>query len=347
MGSLLSLPPAPQGVSKATQTEWNCPVCHSVQCDTTAVPCGHEFCLGCLLRHTAASPTCPLCHSPLLSARFSAMGRNDFLQCILSPPGAPPGPASWARRALFRLVYTQPPPPALQAAPAEPPCAGPEPADGFPADLWAELLHGHEHLLDPVRPWLRQSLEAIYGAQWWEARQVESIALSTLCICGPDRDGLTHMLQAYLGEYTAPLIHGLIHVTKHRCRDAWLRHRSQPGRHHEGQDEGEDEDPAASPGPSAWPGGTRALGLAPDLAGPGETEATRPGDQDQPLLPVWPGQPGQPQPQAEPELQAAVPGPSTPRWRRNRRLRVTRRSLRRRADRRRRPLKIRRRRRTR
>lgn len=351
MGSLLSfyIPSSPPSVSKATQTEWNCPVCHSVQSDTTAVPCGHQCCLGCLLRHTATSPTCPLCSSPVLSARFSVQGRNDFLQCILSSPGAPPGPASWARRALFRLVYTQPPDPQAAPAPAEPSCAGTEAAEQLPADLWAELLHGHEHLLDPVRPWLRQSLDAIYGPQWWEARQVESIALSTLCICGPDREGLTHMLQCYLGEYTQALIRGLIHVTLHRCRDPWLQRRSQAA------PEREDESPAPSPGPS-WAGGTPSPGLAANPAWP------RLGDQPsqpEPARPEGPGRPPaapapaeqnrpwavpeQPQFRAGPQEDAAVPGPSVLRRRRNQRCRRSRQAPRRTAPIHPRPLKSRRR----
>ncbi|KAL2294109.1 hypothetical protein Nmel_007830 [Mimus melanotis] len=234
------------GHSRATQTEWNCPVCHAVHSDTAAVPCGHRFCLGCLLRHSATSATCPQCASPVLSARFSVVGSNDFLQCILTPGGAAPGPRSWARKALFHLVYTRPQPAPPPAAPPRPEPLCPEPTEGFPAELWAELLLGHEHLLDPVRPWLRQSLDAIYGPQWWEARQVESIALSTLCICGPDTDGLTRMLQGYLGEYTAPLIHGLIRVTVQHCRDAWLQWRSRAALQEEGEQR---ESPTASAGP--------------------------------------------------------------------------------------------------
>ncbi|XP_048148392.1 uncharacterized protein LOC125320299 [Corvus hawaiiensis] len=345
MGSILSLPlpAAPQTAGKATQTEWNCPVCHSVQSDTDAVPCGHRFCLGCLLRHTATSPTCPLCASPLLSARFSVLGQNDFLQCILSPPGVPPGPAGWARRALFRLVHTRPGP----SAPAEAACAGPEAAGGFPADEWEELLHGQEQLLEPVRPWLRQSLDAIYGPQWWEARPVESIALSTLCICGPDREALTHMLRSYLGEYTAPLVHGLIHVTMHRCRNAWTPRRSPAARQEQ------EESPVASAGLSAPPGGTRgpSPSLAPGPAGPGggdppsAPEPARPrGPGRSPAAPAPAEQP-QPQPRAVPQEAAPAPGPSEPRPRRSLRLRLrpTRRSQRRRAYRYRRPLRFRKR----
>ncbi|RMC08078.1 hypothetical protein DUI87_15109 [Hirundo rustica rustica] len=331
-------PLAPPSVSEATQTERNCPMCHSVQSDTAAVPCGHHCCLGCLLRHTATSTTCPLCASPVLSARFSVHGRNDFLQCILSPPGAPPGPGSWARRALFRLVYTRASAPQAAPAAAEPTCSGPEAAEALPAGMWAELLLGHEHLLDPVRPWLRQSLDAIYGPRWWEARQVESIALSTLCICGPDRDGLTHMLRGYLGDYTAPLIHGLIQVTLHRCRDPWLQRRSQAA------PEAEDVNLAAGAGPS-WPGGALAPGLAADSAWPGRGNQP---SEPEPARPEGPGRPpaapaGQDQPWAVPQEDASAPGPSVPRRGRNRGPRPTRHSQRRRAPKYPRPLKVRRR----
>lgn len=344
MGSLLSLslPAAPPGLSKATQTEWNCPVCHTVHSDTTAVPCGHQFCLGCLLRHSAASPTCPQCASPVLSAHFSVVSSNDFLQCILTPGGEAPEPHSWARRGLFHLVYTRPSSLELGLTepglpePASPEPARPEPVERFPAELWAELLHGHEQLLEPVRPWLRQSLDAIYGPQWWEARQVESIALSTLCICGPDREGLTHMLQGYLGEYTAPLIQGLIHVTVHRCTDAWLQWRAQAAL---------EEDREQSQSPTASAGHGRAL-CPSGVDWTSETE---------PALPTQPGRAlalpaptGQHQPEqhrsrarprqhrAGPQQDTLGPGPSAPR--RGRNLRETRRSQRRRTYQCRRPL---------
>ncbi|KAF4797013.1 hypothetical protein TURU_078180 [Turdus rufiventris] len=350
MGSLLSLspPPAPPGPSKATQTEWNCPVCHTVHSDTTAVPCGHQFCLGCLLRHSASSPTCPQCGSPVLSAHFSVVSSNDFLQCILTPGGEVPEPHSWARRGLFHLVYTRPsslglglPEPGLPEAgtrePASPEPPRTEPVERFPADLWAELLHGHEQLLEPVRPWLRQSLDAIYGPQWWEARQVESIALSTLCICGPDREGLTHMLQGYLGEYTAPLIQGLIHVTVHRCRDAWLQGRAQAAI----EDGEQSESSAASAGhdPALHPAGS---GLGDWTS---DTEPAQTGPEQHPPQ-AWleqhqsRGRLRRHRRRARPQEDTPVPGPSAPRRGRNRR--EMRRSHRRRTYQCRRPLTIKR-----
>ncbi|CAN8220692.1 unnamed protein product [Coccothraustes coccothraustes] len=321
MGSVpsLHLPAAPPAASKATQTDWNCPVCHSAAGDTAAVPCGHQFCLGCLLRHTAGSATCPQCASPVLSARFSVLGHHDFLQCLLSPAAEPPAPAGWARRGLIRLVHTGP-------AAAEPP--GAEPEEEFPVELRAELQHGHERLLEPVRPWLRHSLDSIYGPQWWEARQVETVALATLCICGPDRAELTHMLQSYLGDYTAPLIHGLVHVAMHGCRQAWLRRRATPALEDEPD---EAESPGLAPVP-ARPGRGERPGL-PEPGGTGRPPAALAG-QERPR-----GSPEQRQARAGPQEDALpVPGPSA-----KRRPPVTRSSKRRKAHKPRRPLRVRRR----
>ncbi|XP_039237623.1 uncharacterized protein LOC120323331 [Pipra filicauda] len=312
-----ALPDPPRRASRATQTEWNCPVCHRVSCDSLAVPCGHAFCLGCLLRGTAADPACPRCRSPVIAARFSVLGDADFLQCILSPPGRSPG----ARRAQFRLVETCPWPRCPRSPPAP---AGPTRA--LPAELWAELLHGQEHLLDPVRPWLRHSLEAIHGPRWWEAREVESIALSALCIYGPDRDALAQILQNYLGEYTAPLVHGLVHVTLSQCGEAWQLHCSQPARDRGGSSVSSSSrssspggTPTASPGgtPTHSPGGTPRPSQAdtcdPVGSGPEDqlsTSEAPPGSPSHPPCVPVPAEQEQPQDVAQEPTEA--PGPSTP-----------------------------------
>ena len=55
---------------------------------------------------------------------------------------------------------------------------------GLLLEVWAALFRQHPEILDPVLPWLRQELRAIFGTQWWEAMAAENLILNTLCGCG-------------------------------------------------------------------------------------------------------------------------------------------------------------------
>ncbi|KAK2518263.1 hypothetical protein Q9966_014376 [Columba livia] len=102
--------------------------------------------------------------------------------------------------------------------------AGPQAVGGLLPEVWAELFQRQEHLLDPVLPWLRQQLEAIYGSQWWLARSAESTILHALCIRGLDGDAMVQMMQDYLEEYTEELVHGVISIIVSRCREEAQSH---------------------------------------------------------------------------------------------------------------------------
>uniref|UniRef100_A0A8C3Q7X6 RING-type domain-containing protein n=1 Tax=Geospiza parvula TaxID=87175 RepID=A0A8C3Q7X6_GEOPR len=57
---------------KAMGTEWSCPICHDEQEGVAyVIPCGHEFCMGCILRWAEKKPECPLCRRLIESVRFS------------------------------------------------------------------------------------------------------------------------------------------------------------------------------------------------------------------------------------------------------------------------------------
>lgn len=92
-----------------------------------------------------------------------------------------------------------------------------EAVGGLLPKVWAELFQGQKHLLDPMLPWLCQRLEAIYGSQWWLAKNAEGHILQALCLCGLDGKLLFQMLQPDLEVYTAPLVYGLINVIVHGC----------------------------------------------------------------------------------------------------------------------------------
>uniref|UniRef100_A0A663FHI0 RING-type E3 ubiquitin transferase n=1 Tax=Aquila chrysaetos chrysaetos TaxID=223781 RepID=A0A663FHI0_AQUCH len=98
-----ALPNLLRSTSMATETEWSCPICGDARDDVSyAMPCRHQFCLGCILRWTEVKPECPLCRRPVENVRFSVLGEDDYLQCVVAHPeespdasrqaGSAPGP---------------------------------------------------------------------------------------------------------------------------------------------------------------------------------------------------------------------------------------------------------------
>uniref|UniRef100_A0A8B9FD78 RING-type domain-containing protein n=1 Tax=Amazona collaria TaxID=241587 RepID=A0A8B9FD78_9PSIT len=55
-----------------------CPICHDVLGDVTKViPCGHQFCLGCIMLLAEQVAECPLCRKPIENVTFSNFGRLE------------------------------------------------------------------------------------------------------------------------------------------------------------------------------------------------------------------------------------------------------------------------------
>ncbi|NXM08721.1 TOPRS ligase, partial [Tyrannus savana] len=209
---------------KATETEWNCPICRDTRDDLAYVmPCLHQFCLGCIMRWAEMQIVCPLCRELIEAVRFSVQ-TDSYIDCVFT---APEDASSWAGITLGQLVRNNPyhfaaspsrsPRGVLPAA--EPGGAGTEPVGGLLPRVWAELFRRDEHLLDPVVPWLRQELEAIYGTRWWMARIAESIILHAVSICGPVANVLVQVLQDFLEEHTEHLIHGTVSIIVDQCSE--------------------------------------------------------------------------------------------------------------------------------
>ncbi|PKK21232.1 E3 ubiquitin-protein ligase Topors-like [Columba livia] len=210
------------------EPEWSCPICQVPRNDiASALPCRHQFCLGCILRWTERKPNCPLCRRPIDTVRFSEQEEGDFLQFVITPSEESPhassqagtAPGSPAENSPHHPVPSPPSSPEEMVSADEQGAAGPQAVGGLLPEVWAELFQRQEHLLDPVLPWLRQQLEAIYGSQWWLARSAESTILHALCIRGLDGDAMVQMMQDYLEEYTEELVHGVISIIVSRCRE--------------------------------------------------------------------------------------------------------------------------------
>ncbi|NXF00268.1 TOPRS ligase, partial [Menura novaehollandiae] len=212
----------------ATGADWSCPICHNTRTDVaSALPCNDKFCLGCILRWAKTNPACPLCYRPMEIVRFSERGERDYLQFAITASEEFAEDNSQAGSAPFRLaensshypVVSPPSSPQRTLSPAEQGAAGPEFMGGLLPEVWAELFQRQQQLLDPVLPWLRQRLAAVYRNQWWRAEAAEGSILHGLCVCGPDAEILVELLEPLLNGHTASLVHGIIDVIAGQCSD--------------------------------------------------------------------------------------------------------------------------------
>ncbi|XP_028941260.1 E3 ubiquitin-protein ligase Topors-like [Antrostomus carolinensis] len=215
----------------AMETEWSCPICQDARDDTAyTMPCHHQFCLGCILRWIRVKPECPLCRTPTETLRFSVREEDDYLEFVITSPEESADASSHAGRGPGGLAENSPHPPVASPpsspqgilSPAEQGAAGTDAGatrGGLLPEVWAELLRSHQYLLNPVLPWLRQQLEAIFGARWWETNSAESCILHALCLYGLDEQHMVQVLQEYLEEHAAPLVHGIINTIVCRCSE--------------------------------------------------------------------------------------------------------------------------------
>ncbi|NWY28014.1 TOPRS ligase, partial [Pheucticus melanocephalus] len=240
---------------KAMGTEWSCPICHDEQEGVAyVIPCGHEFCMGCILRWAEKKPECPLCRRLIESVRFS-LQEQKYLECVITPQGESPDTSSQAERSLGLLDRNSCQRPGAvpvqgTPSPAEQGSAGTEAVGSLLPKVWAELFQKEEHVLDPMLPWLRQRLEAVYGSQWWLAVRAENTILYTLCLCGPDEEVMVQMLQPLLEEYTEQLVDATVNFIVGQCSEEAqkLLHSHAAGK--------EGNSPEASSCPTSSQGGT-------------------------------------------------------------------------------------------
>uniref|UniRef100_A0A8C3MGX9 RING-type E3 ubiquitin transferase n=1 Tax=Geospiza parvula TaxID=87175 RepID=A0A8C3MGX9_GEOPR len=196
----------------ATGTDSNCPICQDTWDDAaSALPCCHQFCLGCILRWATTNPSCPLCRTQIETVRFSERGEQDYVQFVITSPVESAETHSQAGRAPGHLDENSPQGPAVSPAPsaqgmlspAEQGPSGPESVGGLLPEVWAGIFRQRQCVLERMRPWLRQRLQGIFRDRWWQAEVAESSILREL--------------QNFLQEHTAPLVRGLINVIAGWC----------------------------------------------------------------------------------------------------------------------------------
>ncbi|XP_056369810.1 E3 ubiquitin-protein ligase RNF169-like [Oenanthe melanoleuca] len=192
----------------------NCAICQD-SCDdvASALPCGHKFCRGCILHWAQTNPSCPLCRGAIETVRFSD-DAGDYLEIVITAPEQLPAATSQAGRTVQDENSPHPPVLPHPSSPQETPSRA---VGGVLPEVWARLFRRQRELLDPVRTWLSQRVEAIQRDEWWMARSTQSAILYALCVYGPDQDNLIRSLQDVLEEHTVPLVQDIIDIIVRHC----------------------------------------------------------------------------------------------------------------------------------
>uniref|UniRef100_A0A8C5UJI4 RING-type E3 ubiquitin transferase n=1 Tax=Malurus cyaneus samueli TaxID=2593467 RepID=A0A8C5UJI4_9PASS len=100
---------SPWSTNRSTEREWSCPICQDAHEDAAyAMPCGHQFCLGCIMHWADRKPACPVCGRTILIVKFSVREEDDYLQCLVTPSGVLSEPHSQAGRASSHLARNNP-----------------------------------------------------------------------------------------------------------------------------------------------------------------------------------------------------------------------------------------------
>ena len=282
----------------AAKEEWVCPICRDERKDVAyAMPCRHEFCLGCILRWGKQQESCPLCRRVMEVVKVAALDDDEDLDFVIWPP-APPVPACFQEAAApsfsssgSSLSSSPPPSPwsdeeedeeaedeeaEAEAEAEEVPTVG-----GLPPDIWADLFRQRQQILDPVLPWLRQQLRATFHTHWWPAMAAEAYLLNALCEIGLDGEWLTEMTRPALENRAEAFVQELLdNIVRHCGEEAHRLLGLQDAHVPEGREEGpaargQEDSPVAAPGPTASPEPDLTSGPRVSTACPSIEEETR------------------------------------------------------------------------
>ncbi|XP_074782407.1 uncharacterized protein LOC141970013 [Athene noctua] len=213
----------------ASETEIICYMCWYPQDDAAyAMPCGHRFCLSCVLWWIRMKAECPFCRGLVDLVRFSRQGRSGGQQYVMtllevSPEEASsqagPAPSRRAENSPRHPTASPPSSPQGTLSPHEQGAAEPEAVGGLLPEVWAELFQSQPHLLNPVVAWLRQELRKIHGSAWWHIYRARVNIVHALCVSGPVEEAMAEALRPGLGRRAAPLARGIIEVVASQCSE--------------------------------------------------------------------------------------------------------------------------------
>ncbi|XP_031408352.1 E3 ubiquitin-protein ligase Topors-like [Meleagris gallopavo] len=269
----------------AAEEEWVCPICRDERKDIAyAMPCRHEFCLGCILRWGKQQESCPLCRRVMEVVKVAALDDDEDLDFVIWPP-ATPVPACfqeavapiYGRSSPMLSPSPSPSPSPLLLSDEEEDEEAEEAQDEVTEDQdneeeeedlmvgglrpqdWAELFRQHQQILDPVLPWLHQQLRAIFHTHWWPAMAVEGLVMNALCDIGLDGEELVEMTRPALENRAEAFVQELLdNIVRHCGEEAHRLLGLQDSHVPEGREEGpaargQEDSPVAAPGPTASP----------------------------------------------------------------------------------------------
>jgi len=96
-----------------------CPICRDGRKDVAyAVPCCHQFCMGCILRWAKQNNSCPLCRTVMSVIRVAEWDNDEELDFIISPPAQPVPACFQAGAALGHSSHSNLPSPSLSPLPS-------------------------------------------------------------------------------------------------------------------------------------------------------------------------------------------------------------------------------------
>ncbi|TRZ09954.1 hypothetical protein HGM15179_017152 [Zosterops borbonicus] len=293
----------------------NCAICQDTWDDVAStLPCGHQFCRRCILQWAQTNPSCPLCRRTMETVRFSD-DAGDYLEIVITSPEQVPAAMSQAGGAPSGQDENSPHSPVL-AHPSSPEETPARAVGGVLPEVWAQLFRQHRELLDPVRTWLNQRMEAIQRDQWWLARSTQSVILHALCVYGPEREIMIQSLQGILEEHAESLVQGTIDIIVRHCSSS-SRNSSIPNSPSFPRLNSPSFPSPSSPSSSSSSSWTETQSSSPEVSTEEEeeaaaTEATTAKGQSHPsALPVSPEQ-DQPQEEAGPSVQSTSLSPSGP-----------------------------------
>ena len=138
-----------------------CPICRDGRKDVAyAVPCCHQFCLGCILRWAKQNNSCTLCRTVMSVIRVAEWDNDEELDFIISPPAQPVPACFQAGAALGHSSHSNLPSPSLSPLPSPLPFLPlPEEQEGEEVEEQEAQEADEEHAEEAEEQWAEEAEE--------------------------------------------------------------------------------------------------------------------------------------------------------------------------------------------